>query len=91
MPSALCIGFDLATADGAVVLRSYQTDGPTEEWPQLVVGRNVLECEIPAGLLNDGRYLVLPRLSIHRVRWISRATPPSPSRSTVTRSPRPMP
>ena len=72
VPSALCIGFDLASADGAVVLRSYQTDGPTEEWPQLVVGRNVVDCEIPAGLLNDGRYLVMPRLSIHRVRWISK-------------------
>lgn len=70
--SALCIGFDLASADGAVVLRSYQTDGPTDEWPRLKAGRNVLECEIPAGLLNDGRFLVLPRLSIHRVRWISK-------------------
>ena len=68
--SALCIGFDLTSADGAVVLRSYQTDGPEEDWPQLKVGRNTLECEIPAQLLNDGRYLVLPRISLHRVRWI---------------------
>ena len=68
--SALCIGFDLTTADGSVVLRSYQTDGPTDEWPLLTAGRNSLECHLPAGLLNDGRYLVLPRLSLHRVRWI---------------------
>jgi hypothetical protein len=25
---------------------------------------------MPAGLLNDGRYLVMPRVSVHNVRWI---------------------
>lgn len=67
---ALCIGFDLATGDGSLVLRSYQTDLDPKRWPKLSPGRNQLECTIPAGLLNAGRYLVLPRVSIHCVRWI---------------------
>jgi len=67
---ALCIGFDLATGDGSLVLRTYQTDLDPKRWPKLSPGRNQLECTIPAGLLNDGRYLVLPRVSIHCVRWI---------------------
>lgn len=68
----LTIGFDLMTSDGTVVFRSYQTDGDPRQWPQVVVGRNRLECEIEAGLLNAGRYTVHPRISIDRVRWIVR-------------------
>ena len=67
---ALCVGFDLATSDGTIVLRSYQTDLDPEQWPKLSPGRNLLECTIPPGILNDGRYFVLPRVSIHYVRWI---------------------
>ena len=70
VPEALCVGFDLATGDGSLVLRSYQTDLDPKRWPKLSPGRNQLECTIPAGLLNDGRYVVLPRVSIHCVRWI---------------------
>ena len=68
--SALCFGFDLVSDDGTVVLRSYQTDTAPKEWPRLHLGRNSLECTIPARLLNDGTYLVMPRVSIHNVRWI---------------------
>ena len=67
---ALCVGFDLAAGDGTVVLRSYQTDLEPSEWPRLAEGRRVLECTIPAGLLNGGRHTVLPRVSLHCVRWI---------------------
>jgi len=66
----LVIGFDLMMNDGTMVVRSYQTDGPREIWPTLREGRNRLECVIPAGLLNDGRYLAMPRISIYKVRWI---------------------
>jgi lipopolysaccharide transport system ATP-binding protein len=67
---ALTIGFDLVAADGAVVMRSFHTDGPPDDWPPLHVGRNALSCTIPAGLLNDGRYFVMPRVSLYWVRWI---------------------
>ncbi len=66
----LCIGFELATSDGTLVLRAYQTDIEPERWPELEVGHRALECTIPPGLLNDGRYSILPRVSIHFVRWI---------------------
>ena len=67
---AFCIGFDLASSNGSVVFRSLQTDLEPERWPKLVRGRNALECTIPPGLLNDGRYFVLPRVTLHYVRWI---------------------
>lgn len=68
--SALCIGFDLVSSDGSVVMRSYHTDAVQDEWPNLHLGRNSIACTMPAGLLNDGRYLVMPRVSVHNVRWI---------------------
>ncbi len=71
----LCIGFDLATADGVPVLRTYQTDGPEREWPQLRSGHNVLRCALPAGLLNGGRYTLSPRIGLHNVEWIVNSEP----------------
>jgi lipopolysaccharide transport system ATP-binding protein len=70
VPEDLCIGFDLATGDGSLVLRSYQSDLGPRRWPKLTPGPNQLECTIPAGILNNGRYVVLPRVCIHNVRWI---------------------
>jgi lipopolysaccharide transport system ATP-binding protein len=72
IPFGLTIGFDLALADTTVAFRSYQTDGDPEMWPELKQGRNRLECQVPADLLNAGRYTVLPRISIDRQRWIVR-------------------
>jgi lipopolysaccharide transport system ATP-binding protein len=70
LDEALCIGFDLAASDGTIVMRSYQTDVGQEEWPALRLGRNSIGCTIPAGLLNEGDYFVMPRVSLHCVRWI---------------------
>jgi lipopolysaccharide transport system ATP-binding protein len=67
---ALCVGFDLITADGTIVFRSYQTDLPFEEWLAINMGINRWRCIIPAGLLNAGEYFVCPRLSIHKLYWI---------------------
>jgi lipopolysaccharide transport system ATP-binding protein len=60
----LQVGFELMNGDGVSVLVSMQTDVEPERWPKLVVGYNVLQCQIPAGLLNAGRYLVRPRFSL---------------------------
>jgi lipopolysaccharide transport system ATP-binding protein len=68
---AFIAGFDLTTVDGVTLFRSYQTDVPEHEAPPLRVGRNALECEIPAGLLNAGRYVVNLRFSLHWTRWIA--------------------
>jgi lipopolysaccharide transport system ATP-binding protein len=71
----LGVAFDLATSDGTIVMQCYQTDGDEEDWPELQVGRNSIECTVPAGLLNDGQYLVMPKLLVHGTRWIVRESP----------------
>jgi lipopolysaccharide transport system ATP-binding protein len=70
VPNGLLIGFDLAMADGTIVFRTYQTDVSPQRWPKLRVGSNRLHCDIAANFLNAGRYSVMPRISIDRVRWI---------------------
>lgn len=67
---AFIVGFDLATVDGVTVFRSYQTDVPESEMPTLTPGRNAVQCEIPPGLLNTGRYVVNLRVSLHWTKWI---------------------
>jgi lipopolysaccharide transport system ATP-binding protein len=67
---AFTAGFELATPDGAVVFRSYHTDVPEDVVPVLTPGRNAIQCVIPAGLLNGGRYAINLRISLHFARWI---------------------
>jgi lipopolysaccharide transport system ATP-binding protein len=72
---ALCVGFDLASGDGAVAFRSYQTDLPPEKWPAIRSGHNLWRCRIPAGLLNGGEYSISPRVGLHNVQWIVHGDP----------------
>jgi lipopolysaccharide transport system ATP-binding protein len=67
---ALCVGFDLLDQVGAVLLRSYQTDLPIEDWPKLQIGRNRWTCTIPAGMLNSNIYEICPRIGLHNLNWI---------------------
>lgn len=67
--AAYQVGFDLLCTDG-LVFRTYHTDGPPEEWPQLKGGRNTLRSVIPAGVLNEGSYAVAPRAGVYRRYWI---------------------
>ena len=62
---AFTAGFDLVTMDGAVVFRSAYTDSPEASRPRLVEGRNAIRCEIPAGLLNSGRYGINIQMQLH--------------------------
>ena len=71
LDSAFIAGFDLATVDGTVVLRSYHTDLPEDAMPKLRVGRNAIRCTIPPGLLNSGRYVLHLRFSLHWTKWIA--------------------
>jgi lipopolysaccharide transport system ATP-binding protein len=71
--SSFTAGFDLATLDGVVVFRSYFTDVFEEPAKILKPGRNAIRCTIPAGLLNNGRYLINLRVSLHWIRWIVHA------------------
>ncbi|RPI74657.1 MAG: ABC transporter ATP-binding protein [Desulfobacteraceae bacterium] len=67
---ALCVGFDLVTAEGTVVARSYQTDPAPEEWPQTQIGENRWQCRVPKGLLNAGLYYLSPKIGMHNLYWI---------------------
>lgn len=67
---SLNIGVELATVDGLVVFFSSFRDVSDETLPRLVPGKNALRCEIPADLLNSGRYVINLRISLHTVRWI---------------------
>lgn len=67
---ALCIGFDLITSEGATVLRSYQTDLPSKDWPPIRIGKNYWYCTIPGSILNAGTYYLCPRIGMHNMYWI---------------------
>ena len=67
---ALCVGFDLTTAQGVTLLRSYQTDLPHQDWPPIKIGKNRWCCIIPRGLLNGGLYYICPRIGLHQISWI---------------------
>jgi lipopolysaccharide transport system ATP-binding protein len=66
----LSIGLDIRKATGEMVLRTQQNDSRPEDWPPLRVGRNRVRCEIPKGLLNQGRYFLTLHFSHHCKEWI---------------------
>jgi len=68
--SALCVGFELQTADGILLWRTYHNDGPQDEWPVLKQGVNRIRCTIPPGWLNHGNFMICPRVSLHCIKWI---------------------
>lgn len=67
---SLNIGVDVATVDGVVVFHTSVRDLADAVAPRLVPGRNALRCEVPAELLNSGRYVVNLRISLHTIRWL---------------------
>lgn len=73
--SSLCIGFDLLSQHGGIVLRSYHNDGHPNDWPSIVEGMNSLRCRLPKALFNAGSYSVCPKVSLHRQNWIINAGP----------------
>jgi lipopolysaccharide transport system ATP-binding protein len=68
--SALNVAVEIASGDGSVVFFTSFRDMPEGSVPPLEKGRNALRCEIPAELLNAGRYAVNVRVGIHGARWI---------------------
>lgn len=57
----LIVAVDVVASDGTVVLRSYSTDPLDRPQRGARPGLNAMQCTIPGGLLNAGRYL----LNIH--------------------------
>jgi lipopolysaccharide transport system ATP-binding protein len=64
------VGFDLATAEGVHILRTYQTGRRYEGPDSLRIGENRWRCMVPAGLLNGGVYQVFPKIKDAQNRWI---------------------
>jgi lipopolysaccharide transport system ATP-binding protein len=63
------VGFDLVSANG-LAFRTWHTDGDPEGWPLLPVGSSTLRCAVPAGVLNEGSYGVIPKADVYRSHWI---------------------
>jgi len=68
--TGLRIGFYLYTARGEAVLTSFDLDDPPmfEKHTSRAAGHYVSRCEIPADLLNQGRYTVAVNASSYNVR-----------------------
>lgn len=71
----LGVGFDLVSADGAMLFRSYHYDTEPEKWPKLEVGHNCLECVIPPCMLNGGEYVIRLCVLQQDVKWILNGSP----------------
>lgn len=71
-PADPVVGFELVNGDGVTVLVSLSTDTEHGAWPKVVRGHNAVECQIPAGLLNAGRYLARPRYELYGLTYLAR-------------------
>jgi lipopolysaccharide transport system ATP-binding protein len=68
---AINVAFEIATGDGSVAFFTSFRDMPEGTAPVLERGTNALRCEIPAALLNSGRYAINVRAGLHNVRWVA--------------------
>ena len=68
--AAYQIGFDLLSGDGGLILRSWHTDGPPDQWPPIKAGHSTLRCELPVGVLNEMKYGVAPRADVYSSHWL---------------------
>jgi lipopolysaccharide transport system ATP-binding protein len=68
--SGLRVGIYLMSTRGEYILTSFDTDEPErfERYPSRAPGRYTSACEIPADLLNEGRYVIGINASSYRVR-----------------------
>ncbi|ALA20493.1 MULTISPECIES: ABC transporter ATP-binding protein [unclassified Chelatococcus] len=68
---ALNFGFAIFGDKGQEILWTFTTDTEEPNWPELVVGRNVLRARIPPRLLNEGTYRIDFMASLHAKEWFS--------------------
>lgn len=73
--SSLCIGFDLITKNGEIVLRTYHNDDSPEKWPELSEGRNTVRCLLPKAFFNRGTYAISPKIKLHQIKQIIDSDP----------------
>jgi len=66
----LKLGFDLVK-NSEIVFRSQQVDSPNRI-ETLSKGRNSLVCVIPKDLLNIGEYQIIPQISVHLIKGLTK-------------------
>ena len=66
----LLMGFDFLTSDGAVLFRAY--DEESVGLASRSVGHFSSQYEIPLNNFQSGKYVVRPRVGVHRHGWISK-------------------
>jgi lipopolysaccharide transport system ATP-binding protein len=69
--SFLNFGCTVIDEHGQQVFWTVTTDKASDEWPYLVVGRNILKVSIPPHFLNEGRYRIDLLASLHGINWFS--------------------
>jgi len=67
----LNFGFAVIDEQGQHVFWSVTTDQAERDWPKLSLGRNKLFAQIPAHLLNEGKYRIDLFASLHGLGWFS--------------------
>ncbi|HMD89796.1 MAG TPA: ABC transporter ATP-binding protein [Anaerolineaceae bacterium] len=76
---SLTIGCAVYSENGEPLFWSYQTDQPEEKWPKLKIGKNILRCNLPPHLLNEGTYRVEFLGSLHFRQWLFKPGKINPS------------
>lgn len=68
--SSFNIGVAVYSREGRCLFWTFTTDGPEDSWPELKIGRNVLQFTIPKLFLNEGEYYVELMASLHQIAWL---------------------
>lgn len=67
---AVTVGFAVFSIQGHLLFWTLQTDQHPEEWPKLTKGKNRLVAWLPKHLLNEGKYIIEPIVSLHFRAWL---------------------
>jgi len=67
---SLTFGYALYDEAGELLYWSYNSDTAESTWPRIKKGINTIKSELPAHLLNEGKYRLEMIASLHFRRWI---------------------
>jgi lipopolysaccharide transport system ATP-binding protein len=70
LDQALTVGYAIYSEEGSLLYWSYQTDGPSDHWPELRRGHCVLRSRLPGRLLNEGVYKIELIGGLHFRQWL---------------------
>ncbi len=76
---SLKLGYAIYSPDGQLLYRSFDKDGPPEQWPRLTPGSCILRSRLPARLLNEGVYRIELIALLHPHDWLIEPGPQAPA------------